>query len=237
MSAAVSRPAQFAANPRRRALIAKVHVAKKELGLTDDDYMAVLMDVAGVSSAADCSDGQLVDVVERFKSRGFTAKAAASAPRPQRGGRPAADHKVAGKARAMWISLHQLGAVRNPSEQALEAFACRQLGCERMQWADQRLGYRLIEALKAMAEREGWSQELSAVAPDRAVRTLRLRLVAAILAKLKSAKIAPRDWSVEQAAWSLLGMRFDTGHIFASDGDLGVLAAGLGEKLRAARGV
>ncbi len=58
----------------------------------------------------------------------------------------------------MWISLHQLGVVRDPSEAALERFGARQLGVERLAWAGGSEGYRLIEALKAMAQRAGWDQ-------------------------------------------------------------------------------
>jgi phage gp16-like protein len=133
----------------RRAAIAKVKIAQKELGLDDDTYRDVLEAVTGKRSAADCTDAQLARVLEHFASKGFKAKSSTKG---------AADHPAAKKARALWISLHQLGAVRDPSERALEAFARRQLGCARLQWADQGLTYKLIEALKAMAERSGWSQ-------------------------------------------------------------------------------
>ena len=77
-------------------------------------------------------------------------------------GRPRrAEHAVARKARALWISLFALGAIDNPSERALEHFAKRQLGVDRLQWADQSKGNRLIEALKAIAEREGWDQSVA----------------------------------------------------------------------------
>ena len=140
--------ARFAPDPHRRMLIAKVHVARKELGLDEDTYRGVLAQVTGKASAGDCDERQLVAVLDHFKLRGFAAK--------PRGG--VADHPSARKARALWISLWQLGVVKNRSDQALEAFAARQLGCERMQWARQSDSYRLIEALKAMAERAGWPQ-------------------------------------------------------------------------------
>ena len=89
-------------------------------------------------------------------TRGGKAGAApASKPR-------AADHPVALKARALWISLHHLGVVRDASDRALEAFAKRQLSVERLQWADQSQGFRLIEALKAMGGRAGWVQPAGA---------------------------------------------------------------------------
>jgi hypothetical protein len=81
------------------------------------------------------------------------------------------------KARAMWKSLWNLGAVRSGDERALEAFAKRQLGVDRLQWADAAIAYRLIEALKGMAERAGWPQDLAGVTKGQEVLSLKRRLV------------------------------------------------------------
>lgn len=148
---------------RRRGMIAKVKIAQKALGLSDADYRAVLHQVAGKSSAADCNDHQLGLVLDNFKAKGWKAKPAGAKP----GAPAAADHPSAKKARAMWISLHQLGVVRDAGDHALEAFARRQLKVERLQWADQGLCYKLIEALKAMAKRAGWDQTVSGAGRDR----------------------------------------------------------------------
>lgn len=145
----------------RRAMLAKVHLAKKELGLADDVYRPLLERVTGFTSSSACTDAQLGRVLDEFKRLGWTPRQAGANPKKDRAPHPtsrAADHPSAKKARALWISLHQLGVVRDPSERALEAFAARQLGVERLQWADQGLTYKLIEALKAMAERGGWAQ-------------------------------------------------------------------------------
>ena len=80
-------------------------------------------------------------------------KAIGFRPPLPRAGKKAATHPMARKARALWISLHHLGVVQNPAEEALEAFARRQLKCERLSWANQRDAHKLIEALKAMAQR------------------------------------------------------------------------------------
>lgn len=155
--------ARRTATPRRSAspLLAKVHIAKKDLGLTDEHYRDVLERFTGQRSAAGLSEAQLIKVLKHFESEGFKPKviAGAKATSAPKSGRRPADHPMARKARAMWISLHQLGVVQDPSESALEAFAKRQLKVDALQWANQRQGFRLIEALKAWAEREGWSQE------------------------------------------------------------------------------
>lgn len=167
-----------AVSPARRAMLAKVHLAGKELGLDDEARRDVLERVTGHRSSSACTDAQLDAVLTEFKRLGWKPKTAASNPSARTGAaRAPAAHPVARKARALWISLHQLGAVRDPGERALEAFGRRQLGVDKLQWADQSQGYRLIEALKAMAERAGWSQDLALVKPERQVWSLKARLV------------------------------------------------------------
>ncbi|MBX9813233.1 MAG: regulatory protein GemA [Sphingomonas sp.] len=182
---------------QRRAMLAKVHLAKKQLGLADDDYRAAIEVVTGKRSAGDLSHAELEALLAEFERRGF--KPARSAPRSARATSP-----VAQKARALWISLGQLGVVRDTSEKALEAFGKRQLGVERLQWADQSHSDALIEALKAMAERNGWSQKLPARMPAaEGVRVLKDRLVAAQLAKLERAGFPLDDWTAgDRTHWS-----------------------------------
>ncbi|ALL14282.1 gp16 family protein [Caulobacter henricii] len=151
----------FNSDNGRRALLAKVHLAKKDLRLDDDTYRDILERITGRRSAAECSVRELEDLVGHFRAQGFKPKVVSGgkvgmAPTFKR--KPA-DHPVARKARALWISLHQLGVVENGSEQALEAFAKRQLGVDALQWADQSHAEPLIKGLKAMAERAGWSQK------------------------------------------------------------------------------
>ncbi len=215
----------FNPDARRRSLLGKVHLASKEIGHSRDDYEAILLRVAGKTSAADCTEAELIAVIDDFKAKGWKPVQ----PAGKRGPRPA-DHPGAGKARAMWISLHHLGAIHNPSEQALEAFAKRQLKCERLQWADQSLTYRLIEALKAIAERNGWRQDLAGVMPDAAVIVLKRRLVEAILEKLRDAGLAPADWAIDRAAREFAGM--DVRYFSATASELDILARVLGDKLR-----
>lgn len=229
---ATAHAVKFAPNPARRALIAKVQIARKEIGLIEDDYRRILVDVTGHASLTELTEAQLVRVIERFKQRGWKPKVAAGkAPKA----RPA-DHPMAKKARALWISLYQLGAIKNPSEQAFEAFAHRRLGVDRLQWADQAMGYKLIEALKTIGTRHGWDQDVSGVPKDSRIKALRIRLCEAILAKLKRLGRASRHWSVEEAAWYLCGLDRGLGAAIWDSSHLDLVAAGLGATLRIARG-
>lgn len=196
---------------QRRALLASVHIARKKLGIVEDDYRAVLRRITGKESAKDCDNLQLGKVMTEFEGMGFRAYAPPARRSP-------ATSAVARKARAMWISLHQLGAIDDRSDAALEAFGKRQLRVDRLQWADERQGFRLIEALKAMADRHGWDQSVSSRLPTpQRIRMLKDRLIAAQLARLAAAGVVVTgpladdrvDWSDKrlQSAAAELGVR------------------------------
>ncbi len=172
----------------RRPALVKVQIARKDLALDEDDYRSILKRLTGETSSTACTDAQLGRVLEEFKAKGWKPKAVAGGkarPAASPKGRAApADHPAAKKSRALWLSLWNLGEIHDPSEAALESFARRQLKVERLQWADQGLTYKLIEALKAMAERAGWSQQLDVTHAGKEVRVLKARLYLAQEAKL-----------------------------------------------------
>jgi phage gp16-like protein len=226
----VSDAAKPGASAASRRLLAMVHIAKKKLGLTDDDYRAILLDVTGKRSAGDCSVEQLGDVIDHFRARGWESDKPQGRTGPRR-----ADHAPARKARALWISLHALGVIDDASERALEAFGRRQLGCTALQWADQGHMSGLIEALKKMAERDGWSQDLSGVKPDAHVLVLKRRLVDAILLKLQAVDAVPSSWSAARAAFEFGGMEISI--LLASSSELDIVARELGRVLRQTKGV
>ncbi len=193
-----ARPAQFdAPSQHRRSMIAKIKIAQKVLGLCDDDYRAILLRLTGRTSCTYLSDAQLVIVLNEFKAKGFQ-------PQPRKAPPKAAGHPAAMKARALWISLYHLNAISNPSEKALEAFAVRQLKCERMQWADQGQMYKLIEALKAIGAREGWDQSATnALDASAALRVLKVRLgpVACSAARVNCSMPLRRGWVRLTVRW------------------------------------
>jgi phage gp16-like protein len=217
------RPAQFdRASQHRRSMIAKIQIARQQLQIAEDDYRQIVLEESGETSLKTLDDARLDKVLARMKRLGFK-------PIPKAGARPA-DHPVAKKARALWISLYHLGVVHNPSEQALEAFGCKQLKCEKLVWARQSDGYKLVEALKNMATRNGWDQggDWRKVSPVQ----LRERLCEAILARLKTASVVPVDWTLADAAWRLCGIENAQARPWSAE-DYDRLAKALGDKLRA----
>jgi phage gp16-like protein len=64
-------PAKTTQTPaQRRAALAKIHLGKKQLGLDDDTYRALLHHIAGVSSSKDLSSLGLDNVLAHLQKAG-----------------------------------------------------------------------------------------------------------------------------------------------------------------------
>lgn len=137
--------------PLRNRLLAAVHAAKKNAGLDDADYRAMLIRVTGQRSARDCSDNALRAVLDHLNGAAGSDRKPASARQ--------ADTPVARKCRALWLSLYWLDAIADRRETALLAFLERQTGKKRFEWLSPVEADKVIEALKSMAARAGvdWS--------------------------------------------------------------------------------
>ncbi len=130
---------------RRRAL-AKIHIAKKELGLTDAEYRDLIATlVPDRDSAADLSDAELQQLLDRLYALGWR-------PRIQRGpSRPLPP--LVWKARHLWLDLHAAGAVKNPRWTALARFVKRMTGVGDLRKLTSKQAAVVVEALKKWLER------------------------------------------------------------------------------------
>lgn len=63
-----------ATSPARRAMLAKIHIAKNDLGMDDDTYRLMLENLFGVTSAGDLSGRDLDALLGHLTERGFTAR-------------------------------------------------------------------------------------------------------------------------------------------------------------------
>ena len=59
----------------RRGLLAKIHIAKKDLGLSDPEYRAMLSELFGVESSSRLTVPQLSQLLNHFVARGWTGPA------------------------------------------------------------------------------------------------------------------------------------------------------------------
>lgn len=130
----------------RNPMLSKIHIAKKELALDDDDYRAILVRVTGKASSGDCSAGQLDALIAEFKRLGWTPKMGMGKFKPS-------DKPHVRKVFAVWGELGRKGAVRNPTKQALQAFVLKQTGVASPEWLSAKQANEVTEAFKAMLKR------------------------------------------------------------------------------------
>ena len=131
----------------KRPLLAKVHIAKAQLNLDDDQYRDVVRRVTGKDSAAKCRYSQLVDLINEFKSLGWTtAKKKAFRRTP---------FDPIRKIYALWSELQALGAVQSTDKTALDAFVKKYTGIDSVQWLPPEQSQKIIEILKQWIKRIG----------------------------------------------------------------------------------
>jgi len=96
------------ARDHRNSELAKIHVAKKQLGMTDEDYRSMLWTQARVTSSSALDHAGRQRVLDHLKACGFKASAAFKTRRPKRP-TPSADAlPLVRRIRAQLISLGNL---------------------------------------------------------------------------------------------------------------------------------
>lgn len=123
----------------RRADLAKIHIAKKDLGLDDEVYRDILWTVARVRSAGDLDDAGRRAVLEHFRARGWKP---APAGRKSFPGRP---HNVDSNPQLKKVEA-LLADGRRPWSYA-DAMVRRMFHVERVAWCNAEQLQKLIAAL------------------------------------------------------------------------------------------
>lgn len=137
-------------NPERTRLIKLIHVARRELDMDDDTYRLMLANMKGLggaTSSAVLSVPKLLLVLEQLKQRGFKVRPNKKAKRPM------ADDDQSKKIRALWLTLHEIGEVRDPSEAALVKFVRGMTKVAALQWLSTAQASQVIENLKQWQQR------------------------------------------------------------------------------------
>lgn len=132
-----------------------IHVAKKETGLDDDAYRALLAGAAGVDSAADIKTPvQYKAVMEGFKRLGFVPKRARTTPREDK--RPS-DRMTARQEhyiRGLWQLASQC-----KDEKSLRAMCRRITGVDDLSFCPKSRASGLILALRDIARKAGFDPD------------------------------------------------------------------------------
>lgn len=124
--------------PPSKSDLARIHIAKKELGLPEEEYRDILQVNFQVASARDLSDRQTRALIELFRAKGWQPKAGTGSAGPGRASagkdpfleiKPGPAAKQQRKVLALW---HALGY---PMAK-LHARVKRQFGVDRFEWLE-----------------------------------------------------------------------------------------------------
>lgn len=143
MATATTTPKQKA---YRSKLITLVHVAKRDLALDEEVYRAILVGQGGGESLSAMPIDGINKVLTYMKAQGFKL-------RKPKTDRKQADSPEAVKMRALWLFLHELGAVNDPSEAALLAYVRRIGKVDSIEWLKGNKVEAVIESQKKWAMR------------------------------------------------------------------------------------
>lgn len=128
----------------RRADLAKIHLAKKELGMSDEDYRAMLWTQGRVHSSADLDHAGRQRVLAHLKACGWPRRLAGPRFTPQQW-----------RIKQLWRELGEAGALQDSSDKALLAFVKANGGGDALQFITAQNAAHIIDALK------GWLKRVS----------------------------------------------------------------------------
>jgi phage gp16-like protein len=144
-------PKKMNIESRRKGLLAKIHIAKSQLGLNDDEYRDFLESLTNLRSCADMSISQMEAVIQSMFRLGFKPKSVNPAHSPPTSHK--ADPSQTDKIRAMWIDLGKRGIVRTPTEPALRKFIKRITKVDSIEWLSIDESSAVIAALGEMGKK------------------------------------------------------------------------------------
>ncbi len=143
-----------------RQLLAKIHIAKKELNLSEDEYRDILEGETGKRSSAKMTTDEVGKCIKHFIGMGWMPK---TKPRKYKDSpRDIYDSSGAAKrkAEAMWETYHHDHCKCDDSKGHGRRFLFSRFRISDWTFLDKRTNYDVIEALKAMQKRRTpWSTE------------------------------------------------------------------------------
>ena len=141
----------------KNSKMAIIHIAKKSVGITDEDYRTLLDGAAGIGSAAELEyEYQFHNVMKAFENLGFisTQRGGGKKPRPQWTDQWGGTADQRAKIEVMWKTR-----ARNPTDRALRAFIKRIAKVDHPRFLNVVLAQKVIIALETMARKAGHKKE------------------------------------------------------------------------------
>lgn len=129
--------------------MAKIHIAKKDLGLDDEAYRGIIKQATDnkKESSSKCTDKQLLRVLDVFANKGWKNNIQLSKKFRR------APSDLTKKVYALWGHLQNLGEVDTREKKALDKFVEKRVGISSVQFLGPREAVKVIEMLKKWIER------------------------------------------------------------------------------------
>ena len=127
-------------------LLQLIQIGKRDLALDDDMYRDMLEKTVGVRSAKNLSQWQLSKVLDHMKGLGF---------KPKKSSKPKPRAPEVAKIKAIWITMHEQGFIRNGSDKAIDSYVKRMTsktnsaGVACAAWLKSNQAAEVLESLKA----------------------------------------------------------------------------------------
>lgn len=130
-------------------LLAKIHIAKKELGLDEETYREILSSEFGVRSSKFLDNKKALKLIRYFRDKGWTPKSKPKKYDDQKGDIYSATPAQKRKIEALWHDLYR----GNEETKHLRQFLWNHFKVSDIRFLDKDKAYDVIEALKAMHKR------------------------------------------------------------------------------------
>lgn len=141
----------------KKKKVALIHVAKKTVDLTDEDYRALLFGAAGITSLTELEhEDQFLNIMEAFKNLGFISQKV-SGKTPSRP--PWADTWGGSATQRAKIEVMWRTCARDKSDRALKAFIKRIAKVDNPRFLNVSLARKVILALEKMMFKAGFNPE------------------------------------------------------------------------------
>lgn len=137
------------ARDHKNSAMIKIHIAKKQLNLTDEDYRAILISKGGSDSSKLLDHAGRERVLAYFQTLGFKPKASTNPKRPARPTPAPEKLKLVRRIRAQLISLDRL-----PDTYA-DGIAHQMFGLQFYEWATPAQLHAISAALGVLQRKKG----------------------------------------------------------------------------------
>jgi phage gp16-like protein len=134
-------------------LLAKIHIAKKQLGLDEETYRAALEGQTGKRSAATMSIREITKCLNHFVSLGWQPKMKPKKYDDQKGDLYSASPAIKRKIEAMWHDYHHNHCRCDDEKRHLRRWLFSKFKISDVAFLDKRGAYDAVEALKSMTRR------------------------------------------------------------------------------------